>query len=162
MLSYLTTTLVRLRAAERVTSPNSQDLRGSYSREVRKPELDALGDPHFGRRPAAAQPTQTQLRGFHREVRDRLEHPVVWFDERSRGACADAFARVVASRGYTCWACAICSNHAHACVRVHRDRDRTMWRELADASRRALREAMRLSELHPVWAAWPPARATST
>src|ERR1700722_1856325 len=123
------------------------DVRGSGSTEVRSEELRDLGEIHLGRK--AVQPPRNELREFHAEAAEKLYHPVLWFDEAKRQAIAEAFAQVIVKQKYTVWACAILRNHAHLCVRRHRDDALTMWTHFATASRPAI------SENHPVWSARP-------
>jgi len=59
---------------------------------------------------------------------------------------AEAFGRTVARHGYTCYVCAVCRNHAHLIVRVHRDKGDIIWRNLVDESR---------EETHPTWSQRP-------
>src|SRR5688572_5490715 len=131
------------------------DLRGSGSTEVRKDELRQLGDPHFGRRPDWNQPSREELREFSRQAEPMLEHELLWFNAKYRRAIGDAFARVVAERRYTVYACAILQNHAHACVRTHRDRAEEMWHAFAEASRESLRAFAEVPSNHPIWSHRP-------
>src|SRR6266568_840708 len=109
------------------------DLRGSGSFEIRKPELKDLVEIHFGRK--EDQPTRDELRAFFREAESLLDHPVIWFDEEMRQRIACAFADVMRDRGYTLWSCAILRNHAHLVIRTHKtDDSETMWRNFASAS----------------------------
>jgi REP element-mobilizing transposase RayT len=133
----------------------SNDLRGSGSTETRKPELDDLGPVHFGRKPRHEQPSRDELRAFYREAEELLEHPTVWFSAAMRDALATAFGEVVRSRGYTCWACAICSNHGHLCIRVHRDDAVAIWDAFANAGRLALVQFPEFGAGHPVWSSRP-------
>jgi len=67
----------------------------------------------------------------------------------------EVFAEVVAKQGYTVWACAILSNHAHMVIRRHRDDASAMWHNFAEATRLRLREEASLGAEHPVWASRP-------
>jgi REP element-mobilizing transposase RayT len=129
------------------------DIRGSGSTEIRSEELRDLGDIHSGRK--AVQPSRRELRMFHAEAEKKLYHAVVWFDEAKRQALAEAFAQVIAKRHYTVWACAILSNHAHLCIRRHREDALTMWNALADGSRSSLRQLKGFPQNHPVWSTRP-------
>jgi hypothetical protein len=130
------------------------DPRGSGSTLVRKPELRPLGPAHLGRRPPHEQPDRSTLRDFYQQVNPRLEHDVLWFDERLREVIAASLAQTIRAAGYTAYACAVCANHAHLCVRVHRDRGDVMWKRLADDARGAVRDAVKLPA-HPIWADRP-------
>src|SRR5215213_4459194 len=97
----------------------SNDPRGSGSEETRKDELRPLGPVHHAR--CLRQPSREQLRAFFRDADPLLKFKALWFDAEMRDAIGHAFGEVVRARGYTVWACAVCRNHAHLCVRVHRD-----------------------------------------
>jgi hypothetical protein len=131
----------------------SNDPRGSGSADVRQEKLRDLGEVHSGRR--AVQPGRTVLRQFYQEAEPRLLFPSIWYEQAHREVIAEAFAQTIAARGYTCWASAICSNHAHLLIRIHHDSGRTMWLALAAASRDAMRSARLVAEQHPVWSARP-------
>src|SRR3954447_8982485 len=135
------------------------DPRGSGSDETRKPELDDLGPLHFGRK--SIQPSREELRAFHREAAGHLDFPTFWFDERIRDAIGAGFGETVKQHKYTCWSCAVCSNHAHLLVRTHRDDAVTMWDAFANGARRAVlalpagQVGLELAPAHPVWASRP-------
>ena len=96
------------------------DPRGSGSDETRKPELDDLGPIHFGRK--AEQPSrETSSANFIAKQQEHLDFPTFWFDEEIRNAIGAGFGETINRKRYTCWACAVCSNHAHLLVRTHRD-----------------------------------------
>lgn len=134
-------------------APN--DLRGSGSVEFHDDKFTPLGPIHFERKPADEQPTREQLREFHRRFKALLNHPVFWIDDAKRQALGVAFDEVVRDRGYTCYACAICSNHAHLVIRIHRDDAQTMWSTLTDVSRLRLRGFPDVGADHAVWAERP-------
>lgn len=67
----------------------------------------------------------------------------------------EAFAEVIQRERYTVRACAVLSNHAHLCIRRHRDDGRTMWKKLAAESQRRLRLFADVPENHPVWSDRP-------
>ncbi len=129
------------------------DPRGSGSREVRKPELHELDPPHFGRK--QIQPSREELKAFKRAAEQRLEFPVLWFDDATRQALGQAIANIVAQRQYTVWACAVLQNHIHLCVRRHRDTGREMWNAFADGTRRSLGTSGLTPADHPVWSSRP-------
>ncbi len=108
------------------------DPRGSGSTELRQDKLSNLGPIHFGR--IRVQPPRDVLRGFYREATPRLDFPAIWFDGAKRQAIGEAFSRVVRDNRYTVWGCAVLRNHAHLCIRRHRDDARTMWTAFAEAS----------------------------
>ena len=131
----------------------SNDPRGSWSVETRKSELRELGDEHFGRNPD--QPSRTELRAFYRDAEERLEHPVVWFDEPIRKRIACVIEEVVKARGYTVWAFAVCRNHMHGLFRAHRDHAQVMWALVAQATRDRLQGEKLVPDSHPVWSHRP-------
>jgi REP element-mobilizing transposase RayT len=131
----------------------SNDPRGSGSASVRKDVLKELGDVHHGRK--RVQPPREELRAFYGEAEPLLEHEPVWFNDAMRRMIADAIGRVARERGNTLWALSVCSNHAHAVVRTHRDRSEVIWQRFADASRNALRAAGLVTKNHPVWSHRP-------
>lgn len=129
------------------------DPRGSGSDALREEKFEDLGPIHHGRK--RVQPPRTELREFYRRAAPRLNYAPIWFDDAKRQAIADAFANVVASQRYTVWACAIHSNHAHLCVRRHRDDAVTMMKHLSDVSRDVMRRFGDVADNHPVWSQRP-------
>lgn len=80
-----------------------------------------------------------------------------WGEGASGGA---AIEEVIRRRNYTCYACAICSNHVHLVIRTHRDKALTMWNNFAEAIRERLRLCFgglrgEISVHHPVVFARP-------
>jgi hypothetical protein len=128
-------------------------IRGSGSTEIRKPELEALGEIHFGRK--TDQPTREELKAFYREVNKRLKYKAVWFEDAKRQALGDAFGKVCAERRYTCWAFAAMWNHVHAVIRRHRDNADAIWHHCADGMRAAIRSFGNVDPAHPVWSERP-------
>lgn len=125
------------------------DPRGSMSHEIRAGKLVPLGSIHYGRK--SVQPARSALRSFHAQARPRLEHNVIWFDVAKRQATAEAFSETVQAQRYTCYACAILSNHAHLVIRKHRDRAETMIEHLQRTSAIRLRRLADFPDDHPVW-----------
>lgn len=95
------------------------------------------------------------MRAFYNEANQRLDFEPVWFRDAHRPVIAAAFGRAVREHGYTVWACAVCSNHAHLVVRTHRDRSEIIWGVLAEASTQALRDAGLVELGHTVWSHRP-------
>jgi REP element-mobilizing transposase RayT len=131
----------------------SNDPRGSGSEEIRKDDLKSLGEIHLGRK--RVQPPRDEIKNFYRAAEPLLEHEVKWFDENMRQAIAEAVGSAAKRLGYTLYALAICSNHAHAVVRSHRDRADSIWMNLANSAREALCQAALVSADHPVWSNRP-------
>jgi REP-associated tyrosine transposase len=129
------------------------DLRGSGSEEIRKDDLEDLGEIHYGRK--VEQPSREDLREFHQKAEPLLEHEVLWFDEPMRLLIAQAFAKIFAERGWTCWACAVLRDHAHLLLRNHKDKSDLMWRLLAEQSANSLRGIATIKKDHPIWSARP-------
>ena len=129
------------------------DPRGSGSEEIREEKLSELGPIHHGRK--RIQPPRRELKQFYRDANPLLDFEPKWFDDAKRQAIATAFAQVVMSRRYTVWACAALSNHAHLCIRRHRDDAATMWHAFAESSRDVLQEFEDLPGDHPVWSVRP-------
>ncbi len=133
----------------------ANDPRGSGSTELREGKFEDLGPVHHGRK--WMQPTRAELRRFYQAACPRLEHAPLWFDERLRGRIGALFGDVVRRRGYTVWACCVGSNHAHVCVRVHRDSYQTMWAHLTGQVRTTLVAEGLVEKEHKVWAERPDA-----
>ncbi len=129
------------------------DPRGSGSEELREEKLADLGPVHTGRK--RVQPPREELKRFYHQAEPRLDHPALWFDGAKRQAVGEAFARVVAARRYTVWACTVLRNHAHLCIRRHRDDALTMWHVFAEGSAEVLRRFPDVPADHPVWSARP-------
>jgi REP element-mobilizing transposase RayT len=110
---------------------------------------------HHGRKPEEIQPSRGELREFYKQADPLLKFPKLWLDAARRQALGDALGEVVAEQGYTLWACAVLSNHAHMVIRRHRDDAVTMWHKFADATRLRLREEANLAPVHPVWSSRP-------
>jgi len=110
---------------------------------------------HHGRKPAPQQPSRQELRTFYRQADPLLSYPKFWLDEAKRQAIGDALSEVVAKEGYTVWACAVLSNHAHLVIRRHRDDALTMWHKFADTTRLRLRDSPNTDPNHPVWSTRP-------
>lgn len=129
------------------------DPRGSGSEKLREEKLADLGPIHQGRR--KIQPPRAALKKFQHAAKPRLDYPPLWFDNAKRQAVADAFGRVVAVQRYTVWGCAVLRNHAHLCIRRHRDDALTMWNRFAEESSNALRLCVEVSDDHPIWSSRP-------
>jgi REP element-mobilizing transposase RayT len=91
------------------------------------------------------------LRSFHQNAESKLAYPVLWFDTAARQAIAEAFQHVVEGQRYTCFACAILTDHAHVIIRKHRDRAETMIDEFKGESRQRLCALNYIPNEHPIW-----------
>jgi hypothetical protein len=125
---------------------------GSGSTEIRDPKFRPLGDLYVGRKPEDEQPTRDELRAFHEHHRELLNFPVFWIDCAKAQAMAGAIEEALRRHGYTCYACAICSNHLHLVIRTHKHHAREQWDNFADAIRQRMREGFpnEISRMHPV------------
>jgi REP element-mobilizing transposase RayT len=131
----------------------ANDPRGSGSTELREPKFEDLGPIHPGRK--YHQPTREQLRAFYKKATPKLEHAPLWFNEPFRNTIGKAFTDVVTRCRYTIWECFIGSNHAHLCIRAHRDNYETIWQNLTAQSRTTAIAHGLAPEAHPVWADRP-------
>jgi len=140
------------------------DPRGSGSTQFLDHKFEPLGPIHHGRKPEPLQPSRDELREYHAHAEQLMNFPVFWLDtEAKRQACAGAFFDCIREKGYTCYACAVLTNHAHLIIRIHRDDAITIWNALADVSRTRLRLrlssesgcAERTAANHPIWADRP-------
>jgi REP element-mobilizing transposase RayT len=133
------------------------DPRGSGSRDFIDRKFEPLGPIHHGRKPRDQQPSREELRAFHAEHKELLNFPLIWVDEAKAQAIAEAMGGVIGERKYTCYACAICSNHMHLVIRTHRDKAPAMWSHFAEGVRQRLRHCFssQISPHHPVISARP-------
>ena len=133
------------------------DPRGSGSDEIIDPKFEALGPIHHGRKPNHLQPSRDELRAFHQQHRDLLNFPIFWIDDQMRQEIACAIASVIDEQRYTCYACAICSNHFHLVIRTHKHKALEQWNNLAEGVRQRVRHRFndRISANHPVISARP-------
>jgi REP element-mobilizing transposase RayT len=125
------------------------DPRGSSSHEIRVERVADLGELHHGRK--SVQPPSREIRGFYEQARELLKHPLLTFDSQCVKVLANSFARTIAERRYTCYACCIMPDHVHALIRKHRFHAEEMIAHLQEDSRRALIEAGLRAPNHPVW-----------
>ena len=125
------------------------DLRGSMSRVIRNDILSDLGALHYGRK--RLQPASRDIRAFYARAKDVLAHPVLEFAPDQINCIATAFGQVISACRYTCYACAILSDHVHILVRKHRDPYETMIANLQRESHLLLRERGYRDMEHPVW-----------
>lgn len=124
------------------------DPRGSGSFSVANPDLAKLGDVHYGRK--AMQPPGREIRAFYSKARDILKFPTLAFGPDEVAMIAHAFAEVIETNRYTCYACAIMPDHVHILIRKHRHRAEEMEQRLQEASRAALIAAGFAAPDHPI------------
>jgi REP element-mobilizing transposase RayT len=125
------------------------DPRGSSSHEIRVEQIAELGEAHYGRK--AVQPSGAEIRQFYDQARSVLKHPLLTFAGEDMNLIASSFAEVIDQRRYTCYACAVMSDHVHMLIRKHRDRAEDMIANLQSESARKMIGAGRRDESHPVW-----------
>ena len=125
------------------------DPRGSGSTEIRNDVLAELGELHLGRK--RVQPASAAVRTFYEQAAERLQHPLLTFDDSARSVIAGSFAEVVAVQKYTCYACAIMPDHVHLLIRKHKHQAEEMIDRLKDAGRRSLIAAGHRGPVHPTW-----------
>ena len=126
------------------------DPRGSTSRTVACDVLRELGELHFGRK--KIQPPSHHIRSFYASAKEKLVHDLVEFSHNDLRIIADAFARTIGEQTYTCWACALMSDHVHLLIRKHKHTYEEMLDQFQRTSRIALVEAGLRAQDHPVWA----------
>ena len=131
------------------------DPRGSGSMDFYDQKFEPLGSIHHGRK--RIQPARAELKEYHREHADLLNFPIFWLDDAKAQAVGGAIEEVIRERKYTCYACAICSNHVHLVIRTHRDDALTMLANFGEAIRTRLRLCFsnEISPHHPVVSARP-------
>ena len=125
------------------------DPRGSMSRRMRRDVLSELGGIHYGRK--SVQPAGWEIREFYNEASSVLKHEPTDISADDRLIVAASFARTVAHRKYTCYACAIMPDHVHMLIREHRDSAEQMIANLQIDSRDALRDQDSRPPDHPIW-----------
>ena len=125
------------------------DPRGSGSNFIRDDVLKVLGDLHYGRK--RIQPVASELREFDRRARGLLAFPVVQFDKAAIRTVAQAFAQVIRSNNYTCYACAIMPDHVHILIRKHKHTCEEMTRNFQRESHLMLCEHGLFDLEHPIW-----------
>ena len=125
------------------------DPRGSGSHSVATSALAEMGTLHFGRR--KSQPPPAAVREFYREAEPQLKFSVSRFDAAQVAAIGAALVKAIAEHRYTCYACAILSDHLHLVIRKHRDRAEAMIENLQHATRLRLSGARHIPHDHPCW-----------
>jgi REP element-mobilizing transposase RayT len=125
------------------------DPRGSTSKVLRQDLLAESGALHHGRK--RLQPASRDIRAFYERAREVLKFPILEFDANARTVVAEAFARVISTCKYTCYACAIMPDHVHLVIRKHRHLAEEMIRNFQRESHLLLRERGHRDLTHPVW-----------
>lgn len=125
------------------------DPRGSMSHEIRVVQIAELGERHYERK--QVQPSQEELRQFHRQASDVLKHPVLLFTADEIQLVGKLIGKIVRDHQYTCYACAVMPEHVHMLIRRHRDNGDVMLSALQQETRKGLIDAGRRAPTHPVW-----------
>ena len=125
------------------------DPRGSSSHAITTDILNELGELHHGRK--RIQPASTDIRAFYDAAQDWLRHELLTFDNRAARLIADAFTEMITGEKYTCYACAIMSDHVHLLIRKHKHTAEQMIARLQSASCSRLRATQHRAADHPVW-----------
>ncbi len=125
------------------------DPRGSMSRNIATASIAELGELHYGRK--KIQPASRDLKRFYEQAREILKHELLTFTPKDFEIIAEAFAKVIKDRRYTCYACAIMPDHVHLLIRRHRDDAEQMIENFQAASREALIAHNCREANHPVW-----------
>jgi REP element-mobilizing transposase RayT len=125
------------------------DPRGSGSDFIASDVIAELGELHHGRK--SIQPAGREVRAFYERAADRLLFPLLTFDEAARREIGAAFANVIATERYTCYACAIMPDHVHILIRKHKHLAEDMMDAFKGASRDRLTEGHLRTTDHPTW-----------
>jgi len=113
------------------------DPRGSYSKQVYKAELAALGPIHYGRR--NPQPEREKMRKFRTAAVRRLARPAYYVSHDGRPVIAESFCSVARRLGLTVPACAIMNDHVHILVLRSKYRIEYLVNQLKGAATAALK-----------------------
>ena len=125
------------------------DPRGSTSYYIACDAIAELGELHRGRK--KVQPTGREIRAFYERAREVLQFPLLTFDESARREIGVAFAAVIDSERYTCYACAVMPDHIHLLIRKHKHTAEEMIDRFQRASRDRLAETGHRTTGHPTW-----------
>ena len=125
--------------------------RGSMSLTTHSPKLAQLAHTHFGRR--KRQPSLEELRAFYRKARPYLAHEVLWFGATGRKVIAEAMDDAIQRERFTCYACAVLTNHVHLLVRKHWLKGEEMSSLFREAAREELTAEGLAPKGHPVFSA---------
>ena len=91
------------------------------------------------------------MRNFYDQAQPRLRFSILRFNQQQIGTIAAAFAAIIMQHRYTCYACAILSDHVHIVIRKHKHRAEDMIDALQKASRWRLSSEERIPRDHPIW-----------
>src|SRR5204863_4506986 len=91
------------------------------------------------------------LRAFYTVAAHKLEHPLRDFTSCAVDCIAESFAETIDQQRYTCYACAIVSDHIHLLIRKHKHFAEDMIANLQIATRLRVRDRNFFEFNHPVW-----------
>src|SRR5437773_9430657 len=81
------------------------DPRGSMSRTIASDVIAELGELHYGRK--KIQPASKDIRKFFDRAAEKLKYELLEFSSADVQLVAEAFAEVIRTCVYTCYACVI-------------------------------------------------------
>src|SRR5207249_3268767 len=132
---------LRLLAPQR---PPRQHLQNPPQRPPQRPRRPPL-------RSQEAPALSKDLRAFDQRAAPLLQYPVIEFSAIAIQTIADAFAQVIKTCKYTCYACAILPDHVHLLIRKHKHAAEEMIRNLQRESHLLLRDRHLFDLEHPIW-----------
>src|SRR6266545_1129138 len=125
------------------------DPRGSNSDYVASEVIAELGELHRGRK--KIQPAGWVIRDFYQRAEEVLVYPLLTLDAAARAEVGAAFADVIESERYTCYACAVMPDHVHLLIRKHKHTAEEMIDHFQQASRIRLADTQHRTTDHPTW-----------
>lgn len=125
------------------------DPRGSMSQDIATDILTQLGEVHYGRK--KIQPAGWEIREFYQKAKPLLKYELLKMNDADVDVVAKSFAETIRKCNYTCYACAIMSDHVHALIRRHRDLPEVMIEAFQTDSHDSLFAAGQRAVDHPVW-----------
>jgi hypothetical protein len=125
------------------------DPRGSTSHKIDSDVIAELGALHHGRK--RLQPAGSVIRKFYDRASEVLSHELLTFNESEIDCIGESFAATIRRERYTCYACAILTDHVHILIRKHRDLAPEMTAKLQADSRTAILERGERDPIHFVW-----------
>jgi REP element-mobilizing transposase RayT len=125
------------------------DPRGSGSQQVIGRLIAELGKLYKGRK--QVQPSGHEVRQFYERAVSILRFPLLRVTGPALVEAGSAFAEVVKTERYTCYACAIMPDHVHLLIRKHKHTAEQMMEAFKSASRERLAVANIRTTDHPTW-----------
>lgn len=126
------------------------DPRGGASRAIGCDVIEELRELHHGRR--HLEPASASLRASPARAPESPAHPLVEFTAAEAKILGEAMAEDAARLHYTCYACAILSDHVQILIRQHRDAPEKMIHNLQEACMWVLRQEKKIRPAdQPLW-----------